>query len=366
MKYRRAANVLGFVLLIALLIPFLIYAVPMTVGGDHSFVVLSGSMEPELSSGDVVIVGETAPETIEEGDVVTYVEPGSDGGVPVTHRVIGVEERSQGGGESGSETLMFETQGDANSEPDAEPVAGENVIGTVILTIPFIGYVTQFASTPTGFVLLVGLPVFLLLASEIWSLLRVTERESGSSPTSDTNSSSTGSPAQPTDTNEASANENEMAISLTDLTVTLGVLALLMPYAIYIALQLQTALSLTVAFATVFLTLGLGTVRVFAQPNGRAPQTAPTDSSAAPSVSDQLPGEKQYFGFWNESFAWSEEGNGGRSESSGGSGDESSGENKNRRNNNNSNTTTPKSETAHTVRETNQGRSPPPSEESGA
>ncbi len=362
MKYRRVASTLGFVLLILLVIPFLIYAVPMTVGGDQSFVVLSGSMEPELSPGDVVIVQETPPETIEEGDVVTFVEPGSDGGVPVTHRVIGIEERSEGADGTGSESIVFETQGDANSNPDSEPVDGENVIGTVLLTIPFIGYVTQFASTPLGFVLLVGLPVGLLFGSEIWRLLRAaedgSEAGSASKPDSSPDSSSgsdpksTTTPTQPAAPNETSA--TEMTITLTDLTVTLGMLALLMPYAIYTAFQLQTALSLTVAFATVFLTLGLGTLRVFARPDRSAAQTAADASSEVPAGSDHPSDEERYFGFWNESFAWGERG------------DSSSGSDDNENSDGNSKPSNPESESAHTFRETDKQRSPSPPEESGA
>ncbi|MCW8171877.1 signal peptidase I [Natrialba swarupiae] len=73
--------------LIAIVVPFVIYAVPGVIGAEYSFVVLTGSMAPAIDPGDVVIVGETEPTTIESGDVITFVRDGAD--TPVTHRVVG-------------------------------------------------------------------------------------------------------------------------------------------------------------------------------------------------------------------------------------------------------------------------------------
>jgi len=107
-RLRKAANVLGIVLLIAIVAPFAVYAAPEIVGADESFVVLTPSMTPEIAPGDVVIVAERDPTAIVEGDVITFARGASD--VPVTHRVIDVVD--EGGG------LAFETQGDANEGPD--------------------------------------------------------------------------------------------------------------------------------------------------------------------------------------------------------------------------------------------------------
>ena len=161
-RTKRAANVLGIVLLIALVAPFAAYAAPEVVGADESFVVLTASMTPAIAPGDVVIVAERDPAAIAEGDVITFVRGTSN--VPVTHRVIGVT------GEGA--TLAFETMGDANEGPDPGLVPAGNLVGTVTLTIPWIGYVIQFAGTQVGFVALVLLPFGLLAVTEIWSIVR--------------------------------------------------------------------------------------------------------------------------------------------------------------------------------------------------
>lgn len=158
---RQILHWLGILLLLVIVVPFVIYALPGLAGADGSYVVLSGSMEPSIGVGDVVIVDEVEPATIEEGDVITYHRDGAE--KPTTHRVV---EITQQDGER-----AFVTQGDNNDQPDASPVPAGALIGEVSITIPYIGYVIEFVNTPTGFIGLVVIPLLLLLISELWSVL---------------------------------------------------------------------------------------------------------------------------------------------------------------------------------------------------
>ena len=152
---RNVTAALGLMLLVAALVPFLIFAVPQVVGADHSFVILSGSMEPTASPGDVVIVDASA--AIGVGDVITF----NDGNTaPTTHRIVGIENG------------QYITQGDANQNPDTQPVAPSDVLGRVTLTIPFVGHVLLWANTPTGYVSLVVAPLVLLVATELFAWVR--------------------------------------------------------------------------------------------------------------------------------------------------------------------------------------------------
>jgi len=160
MNLKKVANIVAGLLLIAIVVPFVIYSVPAVVGADYSFVVLTASMTPAIAPGDVVIVDDRDTATIAEGDVITFTRGTNE--VPVTHRVTAV---TTSGGE-----LAFETKGDANSDPDASVVVASNVLGTVIFSIPFIGYVIQFTNTPYGFLALVVVPIGLLIVSELWTL----------------------------------------------------------------------------------------------------------------------------------------------------------------------------------------------------
>lgn len=238
---KSLANVLGIVLLVAVVAPFVVYAVPAVVGAEYSFVVLTASMTPAIAPGDVVIVDERDPAAIAEGDVITFVRGDSE--VPVTHRVVGVT--TTGGG------VAFETRGDANGAPDAALVPGANVLGVVAVTIPYLGYAIQFADSPVGFALLVVVPFGLLVASELWTVVRgrgrgPTEADSGVAVATDAGASSV-TPA---------TDSEPVGISVDTVVGAGAVLAAAAPYSVYVAFQLRTALAISAAIAAVALLLG--------------------------------------------------------------------------------------------------------------
>ena len=116
--------------------------VPMPFGVGAA-VVLSGSMEPELSAGDLLIVAERKDYNV--GDVVVY----QDGRMAVTHRIISISE---------DEVI---TRGDANNIED-DPIAPTQIKGEVVLAIPFLGYAVNIIKTPLGTLCILALAVFLL------------------------------------------------------------------------------------------------------------------------------------------------------------------------------------------------------------
>ncbi|OTF03483.1 signal peptidase I [Halorubrum sp. SD612] len=262
-RTKRAANVLGIVLLIALVAPFAVYAAPEVVGADESFVVLTASMTPAIAPGDVVIVAERDPTAVAEGDVVTFVR--GTGDVPVTHRVIDVVD--DGG------ALAFETMGDANEGPDPGLVPAGSLVGVVTLTIPWIGYVVQFAGTQIGFVALVLLPFGLLAVTEVWSIVRDRDASGSQPPASvDPVDGPTEGSAVEADASEpavgpepavgsepaapADAPSGSGGVSVDAVGGATAVLAGFAPYAAYVAFQLRTAAAIAVAVATATLLLG--------------------------------------------------------------------------------------------------------------
>ena len=133
-------------------------AVPMPFGVGAA-VVLSGSMEPALSAGDLLIV--TEEDSYGVGDVVVY----QDGSSAVTHRIVSMEEIEVENPDSDSgESLtewQFVTQGDANNIPDS-PIHQSRIKGKVSFRIPYIGYVVNLIKTPIGTILILAAAVFLL------------------------------------------------------------------------------------------------------------------------------------------------------------------------------------------------------------
>jgi signal peptidase len=131
-------------------------------------VVMSSSMSPAMRAGGVVVTKPIAPDTIKLSDVIAYHSP-LDGKL-VTHRVVGIQEHSP---------LYFQTKGDANEDPDPYLVPSENIVGKVRFYIPLLGYMTHFAKTPLGFILMLGIPGLIIIGLEmknIWNELSEEER----------------------------------------------------------------------------------------------------------------------------------------------------------------------------------------------
>lgn len=185
MTSKQLLKPLGLLVLVAVVAPFVVYAVPQVVGATQSYVVLSSSMSPSIHAGDIVVVDSVDPATIEEGDIITYERNDN----LVTHRVIEVTT------ESGERA--FRTQGDANEDPDPTPVTASAVVGAVLFHVPLAGHVIAFGQTALGTLLLVIVPALLLIVNEMYSLYQDAILTSDGSESDRTDGSEAPSPEQP-------------------------------------------------------------------------------------------------------------------------------------------------------------------------
>ncbi|MCL6636245.1 MAG: signal peptidase I [Peptococcaceae bacterium] len=101
-------------------------------------VILSGSMQPGIKKGDIVLMKKVAGEEVRPGDIIQFRQER----IYITHRVIGVKE-SKG-------VKAYQTKGDANKVPDPDPVYPQQVKGRVVCVIPKIGWATLALKTLTG------------------------------------------------------------------------------------------------------------------------------------------------------------------------------------------------------------------------
>lgn len=245
----RLLQLVIVVVLLVVVAPFVVYAAPGIVGAQGSYIVLSGSMEPTISPGDVVIVNEADPATIEEGDIITYMRGENE--VPTTHRVVGVVDTN---GE-----LAFETQGDALDQPDESPVHANNVIGEVTYVIPYIGYLIEFANTPLGFVALIVVPFGLLLAFELYSILSSVSVSTEDDPAEDGSHPPAEATTEETATTAEETAGKTIAITRTDLQLSIVLLGGFAIYAIWVVLHIQQSWSFAVTYgAVVAFILALG------------------------------------------------------------------------------------------------------------
>lgn len=155
-----------FIVFTLLLLFFVI--LPTMQGSMHFLIVLSGSMNPEINPGDVVVSTYTNPEEIQINDVITFAFADNPKNC-ITHRVINITNESS--------SIGFQTKGDANEDPDQRIVQSSEVIGKVGLVIPYIGYLPHFAKSPLGFITLIIIPGVLIIVGEVWNIARIKKRE---------------------------------------------------------------------------------------------------------------------------------------------------------------------------------------------
>ena len=137
--------------------------------GAGTYVVQSGSMEPEYHTGSLIFDKKVDVNELKAGDVITF-SIAED--MTATHRIVKVitlddtEGNPDGASDMGASSLQFRTKGDANEEEDALPVDSRNVIGSPVFQIPYLGYVINFLKTFYGKIA-AGAVILLLLAGEV-------------------------------------------------------------------------------------------------------------------------------------------------------------------------------------------------------
>ncbi len=154
--------------LVVLIVLCAVFLMGSRLLGFQCYNVISPSMEPEYGVGDLIYVKHTDPETIKEGDVITFLV--NEDLVVGTHRVVRVDRENQ----------RFYTKGDANDVEDRDPVHYNNVIGVPKFSIPKLGYVSDFIQNPPGTYITLGVGLALILLVFLPDMLRKKEQEDDS------------------------------------------------------------------------------------------------------------------------------------------------------------------------------------------
>ena len=125
-KINNTMKYLGYALS-AVLISF---SVLSASGFMKARIVLTGSMEPVISPGDIVLLAPTPRTQPKLGDIAAYTArrfSGESVGI-FTHRIIG-----------GDPVNGWVMKGDANPSPDVQKPKAEDINGVVFFVIPWIG-----------------------------------------------------------------------------------------------------------------------------------------------------------------------------------------------------------------------------------
>lgn len=177
--FKYIISVLSYALFIFLLLiggTLLLYVADIKIRaakGDYSapvfnaYVVLSGSMLPEIEIKDIVVTKKVAAESLEVGDIITFIAPDARyGGISITHRIQDkYYDESLG-------TYTYRTKGDNNNVADSSLVPNANVLGKVILKIPKLGYLQDLLSSKGGLIFVVLIPALVILSYDIMKIMK--------------------------------------------------------------------------------------------------------------------------------------------------------------------------------------------------
>ncbi len=173
-KSSRIVNIIVTAIVVAAL-GFVIYVMALSsqgkavkVFGRSVLQVVTGSMEPTLRVGDMIIVEETDPSELQVGDIISFYSEQSDiRGLLVTHRISQINPDG-----------TFITKGDANPAED-EPVSPESIVGKYTGKARFFIWVSSFADKKKLLLLLVMIPMSLIALYEVKSIVKIGREAAG-------------------------------------------------------------------------------------------------------------------------------------------------------------------------------------------
>ena len=145
--------------LVYVIVVFFAIAVLMSkfsLWGIQLFTVQSGSMEPTIKTGSLLI--DKGQKEYEVNNIVTFKNKDNPRET-TTHRIV--DEKLKG------DNKKFITQGDANNNPDSDELAENLIIGKVVFKIPYIGYAVAFSRTLPGLIFLIIIPATIIIYDEI-------------------------------------------------------------------------------------------------------------------------------------------------------------------------------------------------------
>ena len=122
--------------------------------GYKIFTIVSGSMEPTLNIGDLIVIKEADQSKIKEQDIISFREEKSI----ITHRVTKIIE------ESGQK--LYQTKGDNNNKDDDKMVNYEEIEGVYNFKVPYIGKIVILAQNVWGIIIIFGVIYVIYIISD--------------------------------------------------------------------------------------------------------------------------------------------------------------------------------------------------------
>jgi signal peptidase len=138
---------------VALLLTFSVFPIP---GNYKLMVVQSGSMEPAIKLGSIVLI--RPAEGYQVGEIITFSHPEAPT-QSTTHRIVEIK--------TINDRQSYVTKGDTNNAPDKGEIAKRDIVGKVLFALPYLGYAVNAVRKPFGFMLFIVLPATMIIYDEI-------------------------------------------------------------------------------------------------------------------------------------------------------------------------------------------------------
>lgn len=150
----RWAKRLGTVAILALTLGY----VGLIVLGYQPMTMITGSMQPTIPVGSLVVSHSVAPDTLEVGDVISFQKPIGAPGLD-THRIVSIKSEGR--------KRFYQTKGDSNTivDPWVTTFDAGMEAHRVVFHVPYLGNALLFARSSVGRILLLGYVCFILLFS---------------------------------------------------------------------------------------------------------------------------------------------------------------------------------------------------------
>lgn len=168
---KKILNVICILFIAVMVVIIAVSAVSRISGSTPSFFgytiyrVSSGSMEPELMVGDVILDKDVDdPDSLQVGDTITFIGTGALDGMTVTHKVIKPPYDDNG-------VMKLQTCGIANEIPD-DPIPTENVRGIYVCKLAVLDVIYSVFLSPWGLLIIIGLLIFIFFG-ELLNIVKV-------------------------------------------------------------------------------------------------------------------------------------------------------------------------------------------------
>lgn len=158
-KIKKAISIIAILILLPILLMSIVILVDSYTHPDEvpsffgwkPFIVLSGSMETQISAGDIVVVKEIDTNELKKGDIIAF----KDGNIVITHRIDEVTEIDG--------KTQYITKGDNNNTQDIGYVLPEQVEGVFKFKIARLGNIAMFIQTPLGMIVCLSISIIIII-----------------------------------------------------------------------------------------------------------------------------------------------------------------------------------------------------------